>query len=366
MTDYLPLPGTPIEELDTPCIVVDLDLAEANIAKLQNAANDMGVHVRPHSKTSKSPYWVRKQLEAGAIGICCAKVGEAEVMVEAGITEVMITSQVIGKSKIARLLALAPSAQMIVAVEDSSNVLELSEASTAAGVEIGVIVELNVGQDRCGTDPDGAVLLARQVSEAPGLRFDGLMGYEGHLVAERDYETRKAETEKAMAIVTHTADLIRDAGISVPIVSAAGTGTYDITGRVKGITELQCGSYLFMDGDYAEVFDDFTPALSVLSTVISRQKEDAAVVDMGLKSISIDRGLAEILSPSGATIVKHSEEHTIIHLPDVKSRAINIGDKVQSRPTHGDTTINLHEYYFGIRNGKLEAVIPISARGKFR
>ena len=119
MTDYLPLPGTPIEELDTPCIVVDLDLAEANIAKLQDAANDMGVHVRPHSKTSKSPYWVRKQLDAGAIGICCAKVGEAEVMVEAGITEVMITSQVIGKSKIARLLALAPSARMIVAVEDS-------------------------------------------------------------------------------------------------------------------------------------------------------------------------------------------------------------------------------------------------------
>jgi 3-hydroxy-D-aspartate aldolase len=121
-----------------------------------------------------------------------------------------------------------------------------------------------------------------------------------------------------------------------------------------------------MDGDYAEVFDDFTPALSVLSTVISRQREDVAVVDMGLKSISIDRGLAEILSPNGATIVKHSEEHTIIHLPDVKSRAIKIGDKVQSRPTHGDTTINLHEYYFGIRNGKLEAAIPISARGKFR
>jgi D-serine deaminase-like pyridoxal phosphate-dependent protein len=366
MTDYLPLPGTPLEELDTPCIVVDLDVAEANIAKLQNAAKDMGIDVRPHSKTSKSPYWVRKQLEAGAIGICCAKVGEAEVMVEAGITEVMITSQVIGKHKIARLLALAPSARMIVAVEDSSNVSELSGAATATGVEIGVIVELDVGQNRCGTDPDGAVALARQVNDAPGLRFDGLMGYEGHLVAEREYETRKTETEKAMVILTDTADLVRDSGITVPIVSAAGTGTYNITGRVKGITELQCGSYLFMDGDYAEVFDDFTPALSVLATVISRQKEDFAVVDMGLKSISVDRGLAEVLSPAGATIMKHSEEHTIIHLPDVESRAIKIGDKVQSRPTHGDTTINLHEYYFGIRNGKLEAAIPISARGKFR
>ena len=366
MTDYLPLPGTPIEELDTPCIIVDLDVAEANIAKLQAAANEMGVDVRPHSKTNKSPYWVRKQIEAGAIGVCCAKVGEAEVMVEAGVSDVMIPNQVIGKNKIARLVALARSANVIVAVEDSGNVDELSDASVAAGAELGVIVEVNVGMNRCGVDGDGAVDLAKQIEAAPGLRFDGLMGYEGHTVAERDFEVRKTEAEKAMGILTGAADQIREAGIDVEIVSAAGTGTYNISGRVPGVTELQCGSYIFMDGDYLEVFNDFEPALSVLATVISRQKEDVAIVDMGLKSISMDRGLAEVISPASASIIKHSEEHTQVSLPDAASQALKIGDKVQSRPTHGDTTINLHEYYFGVRNGKLEQAIPIPGRGKFR
>jgi 3-hydroxy-D-aspartate aldolase len=278
----------------------------------------------------------------------------------------MIPNQVIGKRKSARLVALARAARIIVAVESSGNVTDLSEASSAAGAELGVIVEVNVGMDRCGVDGDGAVELAKQIDAAPGLRFDGLMGYEGHVVAEREYEVRKSEAEKAMAILTGAADKIRDAGIDVKLVSAAGTGTYNITGRVDGVTELQCGSYIFMDGDYLEVFNDFEPALSVLATVISRQKKDVAIVDMGLKSISIDRGLAEVLSPASASIIKHSEEHTAISLPDAESQALKVGDKVQSRPTHGDTTINLHEYYFGIRNGKLEAAIPIPGRGKFR
>ena len=366
MTDYLPLPGTPIEELDTPCIVVDLDIAEANIAKLQAAANEMGVGVRPHFKTHKSPYWARKQIAAGAIGICAAKIGEAEVMVEAGVPDVMITNQVIGARKIARLVALARAANMIVAVDDASNVVELSEASVAAGAELGVIVEVNVGMNRCGVDGDGAVELAKQVVRSEGLRFDGLMGYEGHTVAQRDYETRKTEAEKAMAIVTGAADKIRVAGMDVGIVSAAGTGTYTITGRVEGITELQCGSYVFMDGDYLEVFDDFAPALSVLSTVVSRQKDDLAVTDLGLKSISVDRGLADVLSPSGASIIGHSEEHTKIELKGEEARSLKIGDRVRVRPRHGDTTINLHDYYFGVRNGRLEAAIPIPGRGKFR
>jgi 3-hydroxy-D-aspartate aldolase len=366
MTDYLPLPGTPVEELDTPCIVIDLDIAEANIAKLQAAANEMGVDVRPHSKTNKSPYWARKQIDAGAIGICCAKVGEAEVMVDAGIPEIMIPNQVIGARKIARLVALARSARMIVAVEASENVVELSEAASDAGAELGVIVEVNVGMDRCGVDGDGAVELAKQIDAAPGLRFDGLMGYEGHTVSERDYEVRKINAEKAMSILNGAANQIRETGLDVKLVSAAGTGTYNITGRVDGVTELQCGSYIFMDGDYLEVFNDFGAALSVMGTVISRQKDEAAIVDMGLKSISVDRGLATVISPANAEVVSHSEEHTKIALNDANARSLKVGDKVSVRPLHGDTTINLHEYYFGIRNGKLEAAIPIPGRGKFR
>ena len=366
MTDYLPLPGTPVEELDTPCIVVDLDAAESNIAKLQAAANEMGVDVRPHSKTNKSPYWVRKQISAGAIGICCAKVGEAEVMVEAGVPEVMIPNQVIGKRKIARLVALARSASIIVAVEASANVDDLSEVSSAAGTELGVIVEVNVGMDRCGVDGNGAVELAKQIDIAPGLRFDGLMGYEGHTVAERDYETRKINAEQAMSILTGAADQIRAEGIEVKLVSAAGTGTYNISGRDDGVTELQCGSYIFMDGDYLEVLNDFQPALSVMATVISRQQENIAIADFGLKSISVDRGIAEVISPANAEVVVHSEEHTKIELKDEAARSLKVGDKVSVRPMHGDTTINLHEYYFGVRNGKLEQAIPIPGRGKFR
>ena len=278
----------------------------------------------------------------------------------------MITSEVIGARKITRLIALAHAANIIVAVEDSSNIEELSLAASSSVAELGVIIELNVGQDRCGVDEDGAVELARLVEKSPGLRFDGLMGYEGHIVAERDVEIRKTEAEKSMSILTGAADQVRAAGINVEIVSAAGTGTYIFTGQIDGVTELQCGSYIFMDGDYNEVFDDFTPALSVLSTVISRQRDDMAVTDMGLKSISVDRGLADVLSPSNASIIGHSEEHTKIDLKDAEARSLKIGDKVSVRPRHGDTTINLHEYYFGVRNGKLEAAIPISARGKFR
>ena len=169
-----------------------------------------------------------------------------------------------------------------------------------------------------------------------------------------------------MAILLGAADQIRAADIEVKVVSASGTGTYSITGRVNGVTELQCGSYIFMDGDYVDVFDDFAPALSVLATVVSRQREDMAVADLGLKSISIDRGLADVLSPAGATIIGHSEEHTKIELAGEAARALKVGDKVRVRPRHGDTTINLHEYYSGIRNGKLEAAIPIPGRGKFR
>ena len=208
--------------------------------------------------------------------------------------------------------------------------------------------------------------LAKQIASSPGLRFDGLMGYEGHTVAERDYETRKTEAERCMSILTGAADQIRAAGLEVKIVSAAGTGTYNITGRVDGVTELQCGSYIFMDGDYVDVFDDFKPALSVLTTVVSRREEDMAVTDLGLKSISVDRGFADVLSPTNATVMGHSEEHTKLELKGEEARALKVGDKVSVRPRHGDTTINLHEYFFGVRNGRLEAAIPIPGRGKFR
>lgn len=364
--EYFPTPGTPVAELDTPALVIDLDVAESNIRKLQMWANAHKVAVRPHSKTHKSPYWARKQIEAGAIGICAAKVSEAEVLVNGGVPEVMVPNQVIGPRKISRLMSLARRARIIVAVDAAENVKELSAAATAFGAEVGVIIEVNVGMDRCGVEPGAAtVKLAKLIAKSPGLRFDGLMGYEGHLVANRDYEVRKTETIKAMGKLVGAAEEVRKAGVPVKVVSAAGTGTYNITGTVKGITELQCGSYIFMDGDYRQVLQDFDSALNVLATVISRPTPDRAITDAGLKSISTDRGLPAVVGVKGATVASLSEEHGRMKV-EGPAAALKVGDRVRFLPMHGDTTINLHTHYFGIRDGKLEAIIPIEGRGKIR
>jgi len=364
--EYFPLPGTPVEELDTPVIIVDLDVVGSNISKMQKWADRHKVAVRPHSKTHKSPYFARIQLEAGAIGLCAAKVSEAEVLVNGGVPEVMVPNQVIGERKIARLMSLARHARIIVAVDDAANVKDLSDGATAFGAEVGVIIEVDIGMHRCGVERGPQVVkLAKLIAKSPGLRFDGIMGYEGHVVANRDYEVRKTETLKAMERLTGAADDIRKAGLPVRIVSAAGTGTYNITGGVKGITELQPGSYIFMDGDYLQVFQDFSSALNVLATVISRPAPDRAVTDAGLKSISTDRGLPQVVGVPGATVTGLSEEHGRMKVEGAATK-LKVGDRVRFLPMHGDTTINLHTHYFGVRDGRLEAVIPIEGRGKIR
>ncbi len=362
--EWLPLPGTPVEEIDTPAIIIDLDAAEANISRMQEFAREHGISVRPHTKTNKSPYWAWKQMNAGAIGICCAKVGEAEQMAAAGIPEILIPNQIVTKRKIKRLMSVASTTKTIVAVDSEANVADLSDAAVSQGVEIGVLIEVNVGMDRCGVEADSAAKLAGAIVKAPGLRFDGVMGYEGHTVAARDFEERKTEALRAMDRLLSAASEIRKAGIPVNIVSAAGTGTYNITGALEGITEIQPGSYIFMDGDYLEVFNDFQPAMTLLTTVISRTG-DRGVLDCGLKSVSIDRGSPYAVGIDGVEVGRPSEEHTKVVLTgDAKS--LRVGDNVSLRAMHGDTTINVHDYYFCVRNGKLETVAPIVGRGKFR
>ena len=362
--EWLPLPGTPVEELDTPSIIIDLDAAESNIRRMQEFANENGVSVRPHSKTNKSPYWAWKQINAGAIGICCAKVGEAEQMAAAGIPEIMIPNQVVTQRKIKRLMSVASTTRAIVAVDSEANIHDLSDAATAFGNELGVIIEINTGMDRCGVEPGEATALAQAIVKSPGLRFDGLMGYEGHTVSIRDFEERKTETLRAMDRLLSAADNIRKDGIPVNIVSAAGTGTYNITGKLDGITELQAGSYIFMDGDYLEVFNDFDPAMTLLTTVISKNG-DRAVLDCGLKSMSIDRGNPYAVGIEGVEVAGLSEEHAKVMLSG-EAKSLGVGDNVSLRAMHGDTTINIHDYYFCVRNGKLETVVPILGRGKFR
>lgn len=364
VSDYLPLPGTPVEELDTPALVIDLDVAESNIATLQGFADEHGVGVRPHAKTHKSAYWGLKQMRAGAVGICAAKVGEAEALVWGGVPDVLIANEIVSPSKISRLAALASRANVAVAVDDEANVRDLSEAAQAAGVEIGVVVEVNVRLDRCGVEPgEPTTALSKIVDSTPGLRYEGLMGYEGHIAGEP--ESRRAETMEAVEKFLRAREEVVASGLEVEVMTAGGTSTYDITGTVDAVTDLQCGTYIFMDGAYGPETPAFTPALTLLTGVISRPAPERAILDIGLKSVSVDSGPPRVVGLEGAELTKLSEEHGTLSL-DGDSRRLKVGDRVSFLPMHGDTTINIHDYYFCVRDGVLEDVVPIAGRGRFR
>ena len=357
--------GTNISEIDTPSIVVDLDIAESNISKMQNFANENNVSMRPHSKTNKSPFWAKKQIQAGAIGICCAKLGEAEVMAHGGITEILIPNQIVGKEKIERLVKVNKISKVMVAVENLKNLKNLSDAFSKESQNLSVIIEVNVGMDRCGLELDEIVDFAKNIKNSKGLSFEGIMGYEGHTVNIGNYEDRVNETTIAMNKLIAAKDLLVENDIPVKIVSASGTGTYNITSKIEGITELQCGSYIFMDGNYLKIFDDFQPALSLMCTVVSR-RGNRLIIDCGLKSVSMDQGLPQVVSPKGINLQSLSEEHCTCIIDDGVDINLDIGDKVFVRPMHSDTTINLHEDYFVYREDKLEGSVPILGRGKFK
>jgi D-serine deaminase-like pyridoxal phosphate-dependent protein len=360
------LPGTPKSEMDTPALLLDLDVMERNIETAARFFRGVKAKLRPHTKTNKCPIIARKQIAAGAIGICCAKVGEAEVMVVGGVDDILIANQVVGKAKIARLMSLARHARMKVAVDDPQNVRDLSEAAQAFGAELGVLVEVNVGMNRCGVEPgQPTVALAKEIARHKGLRFMGLMGYEGHMVNTTPYEKRAEGAKKAMDLLLGSRDAVEKAGLKVEVVSAGGTGTWNITGAMPGITEIEAGSYIFMDGAYRKVLQDFDCALTVLTTVISRPTPDRAIVDIGRKSISNDMGMPEPFNLKGATLESLSEEHGKLKV-EGDARQLRSGDKIEILPSHGDTTINIHSHYFAMRKGKLEAIWEIGGRGKFR
>ncbi|MDD5082326.1 MAG: DSD1 family PLP-dependent enzyme [Dehalococcoidales bacterium] len=366
MSVVLPPIGIPKIEIDTPALLIDLTVMERNIARMAAYFRVVKAKLRPHTKTHKLPLLAHQQIAAGAIGVCCAKLGEAEVMVNGGIRDILIANQVIGRQKIARLVSLAHHSDIMVAVDNPDNVANLSAAAQVGGVTLRVLVEVNVGMNRCGVEPgEPALVLARKVMAAPGLKFAGLMGYEGHLVFVTDYQERAARTKTAMRLLTDTVKLVESAGIPVEIVSAGGTGTYNITAEIPGITEVQAGSYIFMDGRYRNILPDFDCALTLLTTVISRPGADRAVIDAGRKAITDEFGPPTVIGISGAKLVNLSEEHGTLVL-EGDARQLEVGDKIELLPSHGDTTINIHSHYFAIRNGSLEAIWEIAGRGKFR
>jgi D-serine deaminase-like pyridoxal phosphate-dependent protein len=357
--------GDPVEEIDTPALLLDLDVMESNIRVMADRFRQMPAELRPHVKTHKTPIIAWKQIAAGAIGVTCAKLGEAEVMAEAGIRDVLIANQVVGEPKVTRLMSLVNHCDVIVAVDDSINVRHLAEKARGKNVKLGVLVEVDVGNNRCGVTPgEPALQLAREVLRYPSLDFRGLMGYEGFCQFIPGLEERKTKANEAMGKLVGTRHLLEDNGIDVDIVSGGGTGTHMITGDHRGVTEVEAGSYVFMDAKYSTVegLEDFGQALTVLSTIVSTSRKDKTICDVGLKTLTFEHGMPLIKGRDDMEYVRANEEHGHINVGpgfDLKP-----GDKFELIPTHCCATTNLYDVLHCVRDGVLEAVWRVQARGK--
>lgn len=360
--------GMATEAIDTPALVIDCAAMEHNLRTMAEFFRDKPAKLRPHAKTHKSPVIAHKQIALGAVGITCAKLGEAEVMAEAGIADLLVANQVIGPTKIARLIGLLHHTRVTVAVDDAENMRDLARAAAAQGVELDVLVEVNTGMNRCGVEPgEAAVQLARVASDLPGIRFRGIQAYEGHLVNIKDEAERAERVAAAMAPVIETRRAIERAGIPVGIVSGGGTGTFAHTGATAGFDEVQAGSYVFMDSTYAGVGgigERFRPALTVLATVISRPAPERVVLDTGRKTVGTDHGTPMLKGyPEGVTFKGFSEEHTTL-IVEGPARELRRGDTVEIIPGHVCTTVNLHDCYYASRDGTVEAIWPVAGRGR--
>ncbi|EEW24959.1 DSD1 family PLP-dependent enzyme [Rhodobacter ferrooxidans] len=357
-------PGMTEAEVQTPSLILDLDALEANIASMQSQADAAGVRLRVHGKMHKSAEIAQMQIAAGACGICCQKVSEAEAFARAGLRDILITNQVRGAVKTDRLARLPLlGARILTCVDDPANVAELSAAAQRHGTEIEVLVEIDCGAGRCGVAPDQAPGLAQAIVAAPGLRFAGLQAYQGSAQHQADPVARRGLIETAIAATRRAVDLLAADGQPCAIIGGAGTGSYRFEAASGVYNELQCGSYAFMDADYRRVLGEgaFRHSLFVLTTVMSHVKPDHAVVDAGLKVMSLDSGLPQVAGRSDVTYVAASDEHGELADP---TSALRVGTQLRLIPGHCDPTCNLHEWYVGIRNGVVERLIPVTARGK--
>jgi D-serine deaminase-like pyridoxal phosphate-dependent protein len=365
--------GMALEDVDTPALLLDLDALERNLTRMADAVAGKPVRLRPHAKTHKCPAIALRQMAHGAVGVCCQKVGEAEAMVLGGVPDVYVSNQIVGASKLARLAALARQARVTTCVDDPAHVRPLSEAARAFGVELTVLVEIDVGSNRCGIAPGApAAALAREIAAAPGLRFAGLQAYHGSAQHRRTVAERREAVQSATARVVETREALARAGLPCETVTGGGTGTFTFE-RDSGVyNELQVGSYVFMDADYAQNLDaDGQPArafehsLFVWATVMSRPTPGRALLDAGLKALAMDSGPPTLPDHPGAVFERASDEHGRLALADgVKGLAI--GDKVRLIPGHCDPTVNLYDWYVGLRNGRVEVLWPITARGAVR
>jgi D-serine deaminase-like pyridoxal phosphate-dependent protein len=350
--------------VDTPALLLDINALKANIDFLANYFRSRPCKLRPHFKSHKCTAIAGLQMKAGAVGVTCAKLGEAEVVADAGIRNILIANEIVGPLKIRRLVDLCRRADPIVAVDSPENVRMLSEHASAAGTSIGVLVEVDVGMGRCGVPPGKAALdLAQAVAVSAGLRFEGLQGYEGHCVDLRDATERADKTRASLKLLLATRRLIESSGFRVKIVSGGGTGTYDITGTSDGVDEVQAGSYACMDWWYGDIRPEFKQAMSILATVISRPQASKIIIDVGRKGTGSEWGPPRVRNLSGSRVTGfNSEEHTTIEVPP--EAAVKVGDRLEIIPSHGCTTSNLYSEFVVYDDGGVIDKWPIEGRGK--
>jgi D-serine deaminase-like pyridoxal phosphate-dependent protein len=352
--------------LDTPALWVDLDALERNIAYLADYFRAAGVHWRPHVKGIKVPAIAHKALAAGATGVTCAKLGEAEVMAAAGIDDILVANQVVGPEKIGRLTNLRHHADVKVCVDDPGNIAELGRAATSSGVELGVLVEVDIGMARAGVLPGPrTVELAHLVHDTPGLRFLGLMGWEGQARAIDDLDLRRREIERSVGQLTASAAACRRDGLPVPIVSAGGSGTYYVTAFQAGITEIQAGGAIFSDVSCQNWGVETEPCLFVRATVTSRPAPDRMVVDAGFKALPPWKVAPKALGIDGVKALDFSAEHCVLTL-EGNREAPSVGEAIDFLVGYGDVTVCLYDELVGLRRGAVEMVWPVLGRGKVR
>ena len=358
-------------DIQTPCLVVDLDALEYNIKAMRDFCAKMGVRHRVHGKMHKSVDLAKLQHTLGdAVGVCCQKVSEAEVFARGGIKDVLVSNQVRDPAKIDRLARLPKlGARTICCVDDIANVADLSAAAQKHGTTIECLVEIDCGAGRCGVQAGEPVVeLALAIAAAPGLIFSGLQAYQGAMQHMQSYADRKAKIDIAVEMVKRSVDMLAAAGFECDIVGGGGTGSYYFEGTSRVYNELQCGSYAFMDADYGRIHDEkgeriseFKNSLFILTSVMSHAKADKAICDAGLKAQSVDSGLPVIFGRTDVEYIKCSDEHGVIADP---GGALKINEKLKLVPGHCDPTCNVHDWYVGIRGGKVETLWPVSARGK--
>lgn len=362
--------GMPLSDVDTPALLVDLDAFERNIDLMAKNVESFGVRLRPHAKTHKCAVIARLQMAQGAVGVCCQKVSEAEALVYGGVDDVLVSNEIVGAKKLERLAGLARHARVGVCVDDPGNVVALEQAATRTGVSLDVLVEINVGADRCGVVPgDPALALAQKVAQSRHLRFAGLQAYQGRAQHLREFDQRRTAIETATRAAGQTVALLQQHGIRCETVAGAGTGTWRFEAGSGVYNELQAGSYVFMDADYARNknaegarFDDFEHSLFVFTTVMSTPEPQRVVVDAGLKSIAFDAGMPEIVGMESVQYVGPSDEHGNLDLRKTNVN-LSLGDKVRLIPGHCDPTVNLYDWFVCIRGERVEALWPIVARG---